>query len=413
MTSTPSGTLTAHSVSIADVRKSFGARTVLDGVSLEVDAGLADRDPRRLRQRQDDAAAPDRRLRPRRRRDDRPRRAGGRRAAGFVPPERRRIGYVPQEGALFPHLTVGEERRLRAARPRRSADAPRRRAARRWSGSRASRSGCRTTSRAASASGSRSRGRSPRDPALVLLDEPFSSLDVELRTSMRREVVDVLRQGGRDRDPRHPRPGRGALDRRPRRRAPARHDRAVRRAGDALHAAGERRGGALRRPREPPARPARERRRAVGARRDRGRARRARRRSRARSACSCGPSRSTSTAAPRPTGVPRGVVVSREFHGHDVLVAVRLDEPAWGPDPGGPAGVRGARRGCPARLAPEPGEPGRAARARHGRRLAHAPRLRQGSTAPPRTRGPRARAAPRSSGPRRSGRRRASGCRSR
>jgi iron(III) transport system ATP-binding protein len=26
--------------------------------------------------------------------------------AAYVPPERRRIGYVPQEGALFPHLTV-------------------------------------------------------------------------------------------------------------------------------------------------------------------------------------------------------------------------------------------------------------------------------------------------------------------
>ena len=27
---------------------------------------------------------------------------------------------------------------------------------------------------------------------------------------------------------------------------------------------------------------------------------------------------------------PRGVVVSREFHGHDVLLGIRLDEPAWG-----------------------------------------------------------------------------------
>src|ERR1700734_542105 len=25
---------------------------------------------------------------------------------GYVPPERRRLGYVPQEGSLFPHLTV-------------------------------------------------------------------------------------------------------------------------------------------------------------------------------------------------------------------------------------------------------------------------------------------------------------------
>ena len=31
-------------------------------------------------------------------------------------------------------------------------------------------------------------------PDLLLLDEPFSSIDVELRTSMRREVVDVIRQ---------------------------------------------------------------------------------------------------------------------------------------------------------------------------------------------------------------------------
>jgi len=29
-------------------------------------------------------------------------------ARRFVPSERRRIGYVPQEGALFPHLTVAE-----------------------------------------------------------------------------------------------------------------------------------------------------------------------------------------------------------------------------------------------------------------------------------------------------------------
>ena len=45
-----------------------------------------------------------------------------------TPPERRRIGYVPQEGALFPHLTVAanvgfglRRGRLRRGRPRASA----------------------------------------------------------------------------------------------------------------------------------------------------------------------------------------------------------------------------------------------------------------------------------------------------
>ncbi|HKB31078.1 MAG TPA: ATP-binding cassette domain-containing protein, partial [Streptosporangiaceae bacterium] len=46
----------------------------------------------------------------------------------FVPPHRRRIGYVPQDGALFPHLSVlanigfGLPRRGRAARARVLAD---------------------------------------------------------------------------------------------------------------------------------------------------------------------------------------------------------------------------------------------------------------------------------------------------
>jgi iron(III) transport system ATP-binding protein len=52
--------------------------------------------------------------------------------------------------------------------------------------------------------------------------------------------------------------------------------------------------------------------------------------------------------------VPRGIVTTREFHGHDVLVSVRLDEPAWGPPPGTRPGFEVLAR-LPGPAAPEPG----------------------------------------------------------
>lgn len=118
--------------------------------------------------------------------------AGGPGRPEFVPPEHRRVGIVPQEGALFPHLDVSAN--VGFGLPR---------------GSRARIEemldlvGLRAFARARpqDLSGGQqqrvalARALAPA-PDVILLDEPFSSLDAALRARLRAEVRELLHAVG-------------------------------------------------------------------------------------------------------------------------------------------------------------------------------------------------------------------------
>jgi len=115
-------------------------------------------------------------------------------AAPHVPPERRKIGYVPQEGALFPHLTVAAN--VGFGLPARE------------------RRGARTAELLDAVGLAGMGGRYPHQlsggqqqrvalaralairPEVVLLDEPFASLDAHMRASVRADVQQICRTAG-------------------------------------------------------------------------------------------------------------------------------------------------------------------------------------------------------------------------
>jgi iron(III) transport system ATP-binding protein len=110
-----------------------------------------------------------------------------------VPPERRQMGYVPQEGALFPHLNVAANVGFGLPTRRRSS-----RTAELLEAVGLAGMGARYPHQLSG--GQQQRVALARalaiKPEVVLMDEPFASLDAHMRASVRADVQQICRTAG-------------------------------------------------------------------------------------------------------------------------------------------------------------------------------------------------------------------------
>ena len=160
-----------------------------------------------------------------------------------MPPHKRNIGMVFQNYALFPHLTVGAERRLSADGAQASPKAEQRAAGRAARSTMVRLDGMAERRPAQLSGGQQQRVALARalvfEPQLVLMDEPLGALDKQLREHMQIELKELHRQLGvtfvyvtHDQ-------GEALTMSRPRRRVQRRRDPAARRRRPHVRGAGE------------------------------------------------------------------------------------------------------------------------------------------------------------------------------
>ena len=112
-----------------------------------------------------------------------------------LPPHKRKIGYVPQEGALFPHLNIADNISFGIDRSVFTKDQIRQTVKEMLALTEMDGFAKRMPHQLSG--GQQTRVALARalaiKPSIVLLDEPFSALDTELRTELRSHVIELLR----------------------------------------------------------------------------------------------------------------------------------------------------------------------------------------------------------------------------